>query len=384
MSSRDRDKFFIWYKQRIEEGGEFDLKKEMTDYCKQDVQILRLACVVFRNMYFHEFKVEPFIECTTIASTCMRVFRKNFLKENQIGLIGNGYRLVDKSSPKALQWILWMEEKILNRPIQHALRSREKRTLMGFPVDGFCKPLENEKHLGIVLNFHGCFYHGCIKTFKTNRDRPLFTGDSMDTRLDSTRRIAEKIRNANYRLIEMWKCDFDKQVEQDDELRCFIEERDEIIRMKPLDPRMAFYGGRTNNNIKFYECGANERIRYYDVCSLYPYIQKKKVFPIKHPDIYVGQKECASIVGDNNDISRVSGLIMCDVLPPQNLYHGLLPLKLHSKILFPLCRKCAEEKYQEECPHLDIKDRKIHGTWVSLELQQAVKLGYKVLRVYEI
>ena len=184
----------------------------------------------------------------------MRIFRKNFLKENQIGLIGNGYRLVNKSPPKALQWLLWMEEKVLNSPIQHALRSCEKHTLMGFPVDGSCKPFENEKHLGVVLNFHGCFYHGCIKTFRTNRDRPVLTGDSMDIRLDSTRRIAEKIRYANYRLIEMWKCDFDKQVEQDDELRCFIEERDEIIRMKPLDPRMAFYGGRTNNNIKFYEC----------------------------------------------------------------------------------------------------------------------------------
>ena len=34
----------------------------------------------------------------------------------------------------------------------------------------------------------------------------------MDTRLiDGTRRIAERIRNANYHLIEMWKCNFDRQ-----------------------------------------------------------------------------------------------------------------------------------------------------------------------------
>ena len=86
--------------------------------------------------------------------------------------------------------------------------------------------------------------------------------------------------------------------------------------MKPPDPRMAFYGGRTNNNIKYYEYAADEKIKYYDVCSLYPYIQKKKVFPVQLRDIYVGQKECADLVGDNYDISRVGRLIMCDILPP--------------------------------------------------------------------
>ena len=169
------------------------------------------------------------------------------------------------------------------------------------------------------------------------------------------------------------------------ELRYFIEkECDETVRMKPPDPRMAFYGGRTNNNIKYYEYAADEKIKYYDVCSLYPYIQKKKVFPVQHSDIYVGQEECADLVGDNNDISRVGGLIMCDILPPQNLYHGVLPLKLHNKLLFSLCRNCAKGEYQDECPHTNIYDHKIHGTRVSLQLQRAVQLGYKVLRVYKI
>ena len=81
-------------------GENSTLKNEMIEYCKQDVQILRSACVLFRNMYFYEFNFEPFKECMTIASTCMRVFRKIFSKENEIGLIGNGYRGTDKQSPK--------------------------------------------------------------------------------------------------------------------------------------------------------------------------------------------------------------------------------------------------------------------------------------------
>ena len=84
---------------------------------------------------------------------------------------------------------------------------------MGFLVDGFCELFENEDNLGTVSYFHGCFYHGYIKTFDTNRSRKLFTGASMDTRYDSTRKIAEKIRNANYNLIEMWECDFHRLIE---------------------------------------------------------------------------------------------------------------------------------------------------------------------------
>ena len=75
---------------------------------------------------------------------------------------------------------------------------------------------------------------------------------------------------------------------------------------------------------------------------------------------------------------------MCEVLPPRNLYHGILPVKMHNKLLFPLCKKCAVDKIQYECPHNREEDRKIRGTWVSLEVQKAVKHGYKVLRVDEI
>ena len=75
---------------------------------------------------------------------------------------------------------------------------------------------------------------------------------------------------------------------------------------------------------------------------------------------------------------------MCDVLPPQNLYFGVLPLKMHNKLLFPLCRRCCEEKFQGDCPHQDEKDRSLRGTWVSLEVQKAVEMGYKVLKIHKI
>ena len=57
---------------------------------------------------------------------------------------------------------------------------------------------------------------------------------------------------------------------------------------------------------------------------------------------------------------------------------------MHGKILFPLCRTCCEEMIQEDCPHQDPNDRILRGTWVSEEVKEAVKLGYRIQRIYEI
>ena len=81
MSSKDRDSFLSWYNERGESGEEFNLKQEMMSYCSDDVEILRQSSRIFRNMYLHEFDIDPFVECLTIFPTCMRVYEKNFLKE---------------------------------------------------------------------------------------------------------------------------------------------------------------------------------------------------------------------------------------------------------------------------------------------------------------
>ena len=37
-------------------------------------------------------------------------------------------------------------------------------------------------------------------------------------------------------------------------------------------------------------------------------------------------------------------------------------------------------KWKDYCPHLD-KDRTIRGTWVTLEVQKAVEMGYKIIYI---
>ena len=245
-------------------------------------------------------------------------------------------------------------------------------------------PLKAEKHRGIVISLLGNFRHGETVTYPAHRDKLLSTGNTMNDRLASTRKMAEKISNASYAFIEIWEREFDEDGWTNADLKKIVEECDETLNMQPLDPRDSFFGGRIRNHVKVVDFAPDEQSRYYDFYSLYPFINKRGVYCIGHPEIFVAQHECEQLVGRKKDISKVQELIMCDVFPPQNLYFGILPLKMHGKLLFSSCRKCCEEKFKDDCPQQDEKVRSILSTWVSLEVQKAVEMKYKMLKILEI
>ena len=72
--------------------------------------------------------VDIFLESCTIASACMKVLRKWFLKPETVGLIprGGGYSGNQNYSAKALMWILHMEQTD-GCTIMHARNGREFR-----------------------------------------------------------------------------------------------------------------------------------------------------------------------------------------------------------------------------------------------------------------
>jgi hypothetical protein len=135
-----------------------------------------------------------------------------------------------------------------------------------------------------------------------------------------------------------------------------------------------FLGGRTNAVRLYHEAGADEEICYYDITSLYPFICKYGVFPLGHPRL---------ITKDFQDVSKYFGLIKAKVLPPRELYHPVLPVRLEAKLVFPLCATCAKYSLTSACTHTD-EERAIVGSWVTLEVEKAVEKGYKVLEIYEV
>ncbi|KAJ8018826.1 putative DNA polymerase [Holothuria leucospilota] len=142
--------------------------------------------------------------------------------------------------------------------------------------------------------------------------------------------------------------------------------------LKPLLPREAFFGGRTNGIKLFHKVEGDGQIKYVDFCSLYPYTNKYCSYPVGHPRILT--------VNLSHNMSEYYGLVRCTILPPRKLYHPVLPVKIHEKLMFPLCWKCVEDKSKSRCTHSEM-ERAITGTWVTLEVQKAVQMGYKIVKV---
>ncbi|KYN18723.1 putative DNA polymerase [Trachymyrmex cornetzi] len=160
MQLEERERFLVWYAEMTKKNTVFDFQREIVTHCRTDVDILRRACLSFRKIFLERGNVCPFVECTTIASTCMKIFRKNFLRKKEIGIIPTGgYKMNDNQSRKAVQWLI-LKEREIGRCIIHAGHCREYRLTEGMLVDGYyeCENGETQRH---VLQFHGCFFHGC-------------------------------------------------------------------------------------------------------------------------------------------------------------------------------------------------------------------------------
>lgn len=368
MKDSDRIKFLQWYQEH--KGDIFELKKELIDYCVSDVDILTKACLRFRQMFLEQCNVCPFMEATTIASACNLVFRRNFLKPNTIGLIPrNGYRGADNQSKIATLWLLH-EESQRGIDIIHSAKQREV-VLHGIRVDGFSSTSKQ------VFFFHGCFWHGhfCLTA---KRDDPLQEdpSDTLNTRYERTLKTTERLRQRGYQVIEMWECDFRIMLKQNKQLQKDLNSN-ALIANLPLSPRDAFYGGRTGNCRTYYKCKQGEKIKYTDICSLYPWVCKNSKFPIGHPTVHVGNA-CRNL-----NINTTEGLIKCRILPPTNLYHPVLPVKMNKKLMFLLCRTCGETLNQDDCNHTE-EERALSGVYVIDEVRKALEKGYKIIDVYEI
>lgn len=372
MMVPERKKFLEWYNQKVSLKTHFNFKNELIEYCKSDTTILFESCKLFQTQMLKTTNVDPFTEATTIASACNKVFRRNFLKPNTIGIIPKrGYRLIDIQSNIALKWLIW-EEKVRNITIQYAGNGKEA-VLNACKVDGYCEEINT------VFEFQGCYFHGCPSCFKHQRDQPLHDNpnETLNQRYDATVAKIERLTSFKYKVEEIWECEFRKKMQENPEIEKYTSTHP-IVSKTPLNPRDAFYGGRTGNCKTYYKTKKEETIKYIDVCSLYPWVCKYGKFPIEHPQVFIGHKECTEL-----NLQETDGLIKCKILPPQNLYHPVLPKKMNNKLMFVLCQTCGETMNYEQCTHSE-DQRALTGTWVIDEILKSLEKGYKVLEIFEI
>ncbi|KAG8239991.1 hypothetical protein J437_LFUL018633 [Ladona fulva] len=212
-------------------------EREGCETTPQDVRILRSACLRFREIFLSTTGGDHFRESVTIASACMRVFRKRFLKQDIIAITPpGGYRLADNQSRKALLWLLW-EEKRRGTVIQHATNRREA-PVMGKKVDGLAG--------NTVFQFHGCYFHGCVACFPDRTKRIANSPrETMGSRYEATTRKTDGLRVGGFKVVEKWECEFERETRETPELASFVASGP-LPTESPINPRDAFFGGRTN------------------------------------------------------------------------------------------------------------------------------------------
>nr|XP_055068853.1 uncharacterized protein LOC129450248 [Misgurnus anguillicaudatus] len=378
MSEKEREQFDDWYK--TVEGEVFDFKKELALYGKNDVVLLREACMKYRDEFIQCTALDPF-RYTTLASCCMAVYKTHYLQRDTLALTHNGAYLT-KNKAYSNASIEWLEYVSHSRgvDVQHAL-NRGEMSFGSYHLDGYyvnngqnqnqnhIHNNNNERH---ALEFLGCMWHSHSCKFKEYDIHPVtkLTHAVHRRQHEAKMEVLEKGYGLNVEV--MWECEWNAAKRTDPDVIAFMATYTHPERLKPRD---ALFGGRTNAYKLYHKAAEGEKIRYVDFTSLYPFCQAKKCYPIGHPQI---------ILKDFEPLENYYGLIKASVLPPRKLLHPVLPYRANNKLNFPLCATCCEEQNQTTpCDHTDEK-RMLSGCWVSLELLKAIEKGYVVTKVDEV
>ncbi|XP_078499011.1 uncharacterized protein LOC144828487 [Lissotriton helveticus] len=393
MMPDEKVSFLEWYSENREK--EFHFQTELKAYCQADVMILRQACNLFRDVVVSMTKevkalkpktltkkvkastsktpeiqhaveyIDPF-QNVTLASMCMSIYKHMFLRPETIALVPpdlyNGKQ--KRYSTPSIQWLMYVSEKE-DIQIQHALQAGEFR-LGPYYLDGYSVI----KGVPTAFEFNGCFYHGCPKCYKPHEYNKML-GAKFEHLYRRTLTKAQYVENSGFAMRVLWEHEWLDMLKTDTALCSFLKTHDLPT---PLEPRDALFGGRTNAIQLYKAVGEGEKIHYYDFTSLYPFVNKMKLYPVGHPTI---------IYRDFKPLDEYFGLIKCEIYPPKQLYFPVLPCRVDGKLMFPLCRTCAMLKEVDGCTHTE-EQRMLTGTWCSIEVQAALEKGYRLGRVHEV
>ena len=379
MSPDKKEELKNWHAEQVRRNVVFDFQQELVAYCKSDVDILRRGCEKFCEQFEHKAGFNPFVECVTIASACNRYWRKHHLEEKTIAVEppqGN-------QSWVALQWLSYQESLLPNSTgvprIKHVRNGGEKKvpTEKGEEfVDGF------DPSTKTVFEFLGCLWHGCPtccqhqrhRTYGANPDRSLFE------LYEATEAKMQRLERAGYRIKVQWECAWNAQVKRQPSLQSFLSS---LTSTPPLQPRDAFFGGRTGAVALHHDTtDTEEKIFYVDVTSLYPWVNKTARYPLGHPTIYYEP--------ENQNLEDYFGIALVTIRPPRHLYHPVLPVRHGGKFTFPLCMACVREEQPKplfersaKCTHTE-EQRQLRGTWCTPEIEEAKRRGYILKRIHEV
>lgn len=424
MNKKERVKFEKWHTEN-QYKLTFDLCKQLEEYCCNDSWILINGLIKFRERINEKARCDIFSAARTITGLCLRLYKKSHLSADTLhNLPHGGYNTHERQSREALHWLKWLAAKhgihIQHRD-SHGGEVKIERT-QGKPylVDGYitaeefnsakfteCNVTEYEcpvcvikqkrkllpSNRDVVIEYHGDLFHGCPHGCYPD-DIMCPNGRTSDENLQRTRQrqvAIERIGNVEYGSIH--SCQVQKELKVNAQMKEFFEQQ--CWDSSPLDPRDGFFGGRVHPTRMYSKPEPGEEIKHFDVVSLYPYVLRKE-YPVGEAPSIITWKDLPGGLHkppnwkEGKDLPY-KGLYKVRVLPPKDLFFPVLPLRDDQRLLFALCRKCAEESrkaspYKDpsptDCTHSE-KERAFVTTTTHIELADALDHGYRILNFIE-
>ena len=173
MKEKDKKAFDTWYAEQVRRNVVYDFKKELEEYCRSDVALLKAGCHAFCEKFCQEADFNPFEKCMTIASACNLYWRRSIEPGSPASKIAvrplRGWHGAQMNqSIQALQWLAYQESLLPKEGasadrIKHAKNGGEQKVI-GYFVDGF------DASSRTVYEFHGCLWHACKRCYPNKRD----------------------------------------------------------------------------------------------------------------------------------------------------------------------------------------------------------------------
>ena len=110
------------------------------------------------------------------------------------------------------------------------------------------------KNINIVFSL----FLGCPECYKDRDTVNPISQKTMEQLYKDTIRKVNYLKKRGFEVVQKWGSELEKELKEDEEMKQFFEQY-EII--DPLQPRDAFYGGRTNATKLFHQCQGNEKIK---------------------------------------------------------------------------------------------------------------------------
>ena len=99
---------------------------------------------------------------------------------------------------------------------------------------------------------------GCPECFKKRDTVNPVNDKTMEQLYKDTLRKVNYLKDQGFNVEQKWGCEFKKELKQDGEMKQFMEDHKLV---DSLEPRDAFYGGRTNAAKLYHECQDDEKIK---------------------------------------------------------------------------------------------------------------------------